>query len=129
MLSGWKRTPLATQAMIEEAKKQQTSSEPSQEQKLVDNPGVSHNQDNKTDAQDWDIVKDSEDELKLEPKPRIDGVSSQFNFQVGWGKWKWDLFNWDVNVGKVARRPEEASPLSPSSMRDRNKEAQLAERS
>ena len=72
-------------------------------------------------GEDWDIVGTSEDELKLEPKPRVEGVSSQFNFQVGWGKWKWDLFNWDVIVGKVARQPEEASPSFPPSTTDRNK--------
>jgi len=94
------------------SKNEASSGELSQEKKLMDFPTASQSQVSKTDGQDWDLVKESKDESEPEPEPRGDGISSQFNFQVGWGKWKWDLFKWDVNVRKAGRQAEEAVPSS-----------------
>ncbi|KAG4422875.1 hypothetical protein IFR04_003945 [Cadophora malorum] len=94
------------------SKNEASSGELSQEKKLMDFPTASQSQVSKTDGQDWDLVKDPTEESEPEPEPRGDGISSQFNFQVGWGKWKWDLFKWDVNVRKAGRQAEEAVPSS-----------------
>ncbi|KAF2430655.1 hypothetical protein EJ08DRAFT_215039 [Tothia fuscella] len=114
---------------IELAKKEENNNqESSQEQNLVDKPSASHGQDEKTDGQEWDIVKDSKDEPEPKPEPQTGGFSSKFNFQVGWGKWATDILKWDVNVGKAKEKSKEAAPSSSSVTRNGKKDTQPAER-
>ena len=47
------------------------------------------------DSLEWAVVNNG---IREEPKTHGGGMSSQFTFEVGWGRWKWTVFSWDINV-------------------------------
>ncbi|KAL6693497.1 hypothetical protein J3F84DRAFT_80088 [Trichoderma pleuroticola] len=110
---------------IKQLKKKGNNPEPHEDQKILTSPDSSSSQGNKADGQEWDIVKDSE----AEHEAQRGGISSRFNFQVGWGKWKTSLFSWDLNVRREAIQTKEVGPSSTSLTRNENSDTQPAERS
>ncbi|KAK1764333.1 hypothetical protein QBC33DRAFT_572713 [Phialemonium atrogriseum] len=53
----------------------------------------------RTDGQQWEVVNSPvSDNQNSQTDPPSMGLSSHFDFHVGWGKWKFTLFSWDVNV-------------------------------
>ncbi|KAF2807077.1 uncharacterized protein BDZ99DRAFT_422483 [Mytilinidion resinicola] len=53
--------------------------------------------DGKTDGQEWAVVNKPQDEPNTLSGG---GVSSHFDLQLGWGRYKFTLFSWDLNVKK-----------------------------
>lgn len=64
-------------------------------------------------SQDNDKVCGQEWVVVTSPRDATDtctgGMSSRFDFQLGWGKWKFTLFSWDVNVKKGHTHSDEGS--------------------
>jgi len=54
--------------------------------------------DGKNDDQEWAVVNSPRDETN---EHICEGMSSHFDLQLGWGKWKWTVFSWDVNIKKT----------------------------
>ena len=53
----------------------------------------------RTDGQQWEVVNSPvSDNQNSQTDPPARAMSSHFDFHVGWGKWKFTLFSWDVNV-------------------------------
>ncbi|KAF2129356.1 hypothetical protein P153DRAFT_366753 [Dothidotthia symphoricarpi CBS 119687] len=52
--------------------------------------------DSKTDLEEWTVINSPEDE----PATGESIMSSHFDLQLGWGKWKFNVFSWDLNIKK-----------------------------
>ncbi|KAL7796338.1 hypothetical protein V8C43DRAFT_304223 [Trichoderma afarasin] len=109
---------------IKQLKKKGNNPESLEDEKVLTGPETSSSQDNKTDGQEWDIVKDSD----AEPETQRGGFSNQFNFEVGWGKWKMTLLSWDIKVRRKAVQTKGRDPSSASITREKNSDTQPAER-
>lgn len=109
---------------VKQLKKKGNNPESPEDEKGPTSPETSSSQDNKTDGQEWDIVKDSD----AEPETQRGGFSSQFNFEVGWGKWKMTLLSWDINVRRKAVQTKGRDSSSASITRNKNSDTQPAER-
>ncbi|KAL6792252.1 hypothetical protein GGI42DRAFT_335654 [Trichoderma sp. SZMC 28013] len=111
---------------IKQLAKKGNHPESPEDQEILTSLDTSSSQGAKADAQEWDIVKDFE----AEPEAQGGGISSHFNFQVGWGKWKMSLFSWDVNVNirREAIQTKEVDPSSTSLTRNQNSDTQTAKR-
>jgi len=50
----------------------------------------------------WEVVQPPEDQpdrtADNDPKDECTWLQSHFDFTVGWGRWKYTLFQWDVDV-------------------------------
>jgi len=54
--------------------------------------------ESKGDGEQWEVIQKPEAEKKtVEPNS---SVSSHFDIEVGWGRWKRKIFEWDLNVRK-----------------------------
>lgn len=109
---------------IKQLKKKGNNPKSLEDEKVLMSPETSSSQDNKTDGQEWDIVKDSD----AEPETQRGGFSSQFNFEVGWGKWKMTLLSWDIKVRRKAVQTKGRDPSSASITGEKNSDTQPAER-
>lgn len=114
--SDWHRIEIEKR---QQAEKKKSISEPSEEQKRLDSPTTSHTQDNKNkiDGQELTVVNPPRDE----PESKGGGFSSNFNFEVGWGKWRTSFLRWDVKVGRPTRQAKEAAASSTSSAKNEKK--------
>ncbi|KAL7952594.1 hypothetical protein V8C34DRAFT_322843 [Trichoderma compactum] len=79
---------------IKQLKKKGNHPESPEDQKILTSLDTSSSQGAKAAVQEWDIVKDFE----AEPEAQRGGISSHFNFQIGWGKWKISLLSWDIEI-------------------------------
>lgn len=53
------------------------------------------------DGQQWEVVANpGADDDETDSAGR--GVSSHFDVKLGWGRWRFTLFSWDMNVRKSA---------------------------
>lgn len=48
------------------------------------------------DGEDWEVV--TAPQANEEPASSRKSVSSHFDIRLGWGKWKFTLFSWDIEV-------------------------------
>ncbi|KAL5376521.1 hypothetical protein DPSP01_010431 [Paraphaeosphaeria sporulosa] len=63
--------------------------------------------DNNRDSRQWEVLPHPQaEEYTEEPLGMAGGISSQFDFQFGWGSWKFSLFNWDLNVNRAKDRKD-----------------------
>ncbi|KAF2498556.1 hypothetical protein BU16DRAFT_615586 [Lophium mytilinum] len=60
-------------------------------------PQPQNQHDDKTDDQDWAVIDSPPDESNTHSGG---GFSSHFDLQLGWGRWKFTLLSWDLNVRK-----------------------------
>ncbi|KAK7918242.1 hypothetical protein PG985_010116 [Apiospora marii] len=64
--------------------------------------------DTSAPPQDQDFKSRDGEQWEVLPKPGEagaseggeGGMSSHFDFKVGWGKWKYTVFSWDLKVGR-----------------------------
>ncbi|KFZ16041.1 hypothetical protein V502_05276 [Pseudogymnoascus sp. VKM F-4520 (FW-2644)] len=56
--------------------------------------------DGKSDGQQWEVLTNSEADNETDSHAR--SVSSHFDAQIGWGRWKFTLFSLDMNIKKHA---------------------------
>ena len=60
-----------------------------------------HDED-KRDDQQWEVVVSPEADKGIDSS--AGGFSSHFDLQLGWGRWKFTVFSWDLIVSKPAGR-------------------------
>ncbi|KAI0180541.1 hypothetical protein GGR52DRAFT_248751 [Hypoxylon sp. FL1284] len=56
------------------------------------------------DGQPWEIVPHPDEKREEEPHSRR--YSSHFDMTFGWGKWKFTILSWDVDVTRVQKKSQ-----------------------
>lgn len=64
-----------------------------------DSPKALNPEDGQNDDQEWALVPQPSEHDEEEPPRR--GFSSHFDMTFGWGKWKFTVLSWDINVSKA----------------------------
>ncbi|KAF6813067.1 hypothetical protein CPLU01_14733 [Colletotrichum plurivorum] len=74
--------------------------------RLEPSSGVQAQDEGKSDGQQWEVLnapKEEQEEDKKYTGKQEGGFSSNFNLQLGWGKWKFTPLSWEVNVNNQAQ--------------------------
>lgn len=62
------------------------------------------------ESQQWEVVTDLEEDQdetnSQEQHSHARKISSQAEVSIGWGRWKFKLFSWDVSLNRHSRSSE-----------------------